>query len=117
MKFFDYVVIILAIVAGTAGIVFSVNVPHGNSIFISTPDGEYRYSLEKDRIIKLKGLAGGMVLEIKGEKVRAIESDCPRKICVLRGWVYRSGDSIVCIPNHIIVKIETAENDLDAIVE
>ena len=117
MKFLDYFVITMAILAGTAGIIFSINVPRGNSVYISTPEGEYRYSLEKDKIIKVKGLDGEMVFEIKGRKIRAIESNCPHRICVLRGWVYRNGDSIVCIPNHIIAKIETAENDIDAIIE
>jgi hypothetical protein len=55
--------------------------------------------------------------------VRIIESTCPDKICVRTGWISRPGQSIVCLPNRVVVRIEGSGikhgqgqgHDLDAI--
>lgn len=39
-------------------------------------------------------------------RVRVIESTCPDKVCVRSGWISRSGQAIVCLPNRIVVRIE-----------
>ncbi len=41
-------------------------------------------------------------------KIRITESNCPDKICVNTGAVSMDGQSIACLPNHVIVKIGDA---------
>lgn len=36
-------------------------------------------------------------------------SDCPDKVCVHTGKIHMKGQSIACLPNHVIVKIGTEE--------
>jgi hypothetical protein len=51
----------------------------------------------------------GQVL-IKNESVRMIEMDqniCPRGICSDTGWISKSYEMIVCLPNRITVEIES----------
>jgi hypothetical protein len=59
-----------------------------------------RYDMSKDVIINLNNHA---TAEIKSNKIRMLESDCPDKRCVKQGWSYKT--PIVCLPNHIEIEI------------
>lgn len=117
MKMPDFAVILVVLTIGVSGILYSMNAPAGNAILITTPEGEYRYSLDKAAIIKLHVNSGPYRLEIKDSKVRVLETVCPHQICKQRGWVYRSGDSIACVPNRVLVKIESEERGVDGITQ
>lgn len=61
----------------------------------------------------------GMEFEINEEKIRVLNSDCHNKICVKTGFIERSGEVIVCLPKHVVVKIENntgSNNDFDVVV-
>lgn len=50
-------------------------------------------------------------VELKNGSARMLEMDkriCPRKICFETGWIDKKYQSIVCLPNKILVKIESA---------
>jgi hypothetical protein len=60
----------------------------------------------------------GMRLEVKGGRVRVLESDCPQQICVHSGWIERPGQVVACVPNRVIVTVESEDEPfLDAIVQ
>ena len=42
----------------------------------------------------------------ENNRIRMIESDCPDKVCIKTGWISQAGESIVCLPNKIIISIE-----------
>ena len=44
-------------------------------------------------------------LELKDNQIRFLETDCPDKICVRTGFIGKVGQSAVCLPNRIVVKI------------
>ncbi|HYE09066.1 MAG TPA: NusG domain II-containing protein [Patescibacteria group bacterium] len=51
-------------------------------------------------------------LEVKDGAVRVIEMDkkvCPEGICSDTGWISKSYETIVCLPNRIAVYIENGE--------
>ena len=56
------------------------------------------------------------VLTIKDGAVRMEEADCPDHLCIHRGAIRYAGDSIICLPNKVVVEIsgEDALN-LDAV--
>ncbi len=43
------------------------------------------------------------------------EADCPDKLCVHSGVINKAGQSIVCLPNKIIVEIADEKNSVDAV--
>ncbi len=48
-------------------------------------------------------------LEVKNGKVRMLKMNddiCPRKICSETGWIEKSKETIVCLPNKIVVSLE-----------
>ena len=47
----------------------------------------------------------GLVIKIENGKVRVVESDCPDRLCMKMKDVDNVGDSIICIPNKVSVRI------------
>ena len=58
---------------------------------------------------------GYNLLEIGDQRVRVIEADCPDKIDVKQGYISRVGETIVCLPNKLVIEIKGApeEDDID----
>ena len=46
------------------------------------------------------------------KSIAVIESDCPDQICVRTGKVSIMGQSIACLPNHVIIKIGSETNPI-----
>ena len=61
--------------------------------------------LEKDKIITI--LDGRMQLEVRGGRVRVLNSDCPHHICKNMGWIKYNGETIVCVPNQVLIEIKS----------
>ena len=71
--------------------------------------------LEKDRIITFSNQE--MRIEVKEGRIRVVKSDCPQEICVNIGWIRYSGQTIVCVPNKVLIEIESGGSPfLDAVV-
>ena len=74
------------------------------------------YDLDRDQVIEIDA---GNICEIKDRAVRMIYADCPDQICVHSKEISGIGESIVCLPNHVILKISGEGEDpgVDAISE
>lgn len=70
----------------------------------------------KTKIYPIETKFGKNVIEIKDEKVRVIEADCPDKIDVKWGYIKDVGEIIVCVPNRFVIEIKSDKDllDLDA---
>lgn len=71
------------------------------------------YPLDEDASYTITGANGGTnLLVIEDGSARIEEASCPDGVCVHTGRVRRDGQSIVCLPNQVVVEIvsETAEN-------
>lgn len=117
MKIPDFFIILFTLSIATTGLVLAFQGEQGNYVQAETPTGSYRFSLDEDREIVLEGDLGEYRLEIADGAIRATESACPAQICVHRGEVYREGDSIICVPNRIIVKVLGNLEEVDAVTE
>jgi hypothetical protein len=71
-------------------------------------------NMSKDVITPI--LNGKMQVEVNKGKIRVLHSDCPQHICEKMGWIQNKGQTIVCIPNHILIEIKSSgSQSLDAI--
>ncbi|NME35057.1 MULTISPECIES: NusG domain II-containing protein [Fusobacterium] len=61
---------------------------------------------------------GGVNVLIENMKIRVTTSNSPLKICVKQGWISNIGDTIVGIPDRLLIKIvgTPTENDIDATI-
>ena len=62
-----------------------------------------RYPLSVAGTFPLNG--GSNILVIEDGEARVSEADCPDKVCVHSRAISKAGESIVCLPNHVILKI------------
>ena len=59
---------------------------------------------------------GGKVtntVEIKDNQVDVTYADCPDKICVKHRKISKSGESIICLPNKVVISIEGENTEVD----
>ena len=61
--------------------------------------------------------SGGYVLTVTAADgvVSVAQSDCPGQDCVHSGAVSRAGQSIVCLPAHIVVELDGAADGYDLV--
>ncbi|MGQ9474538.1 MAG: NusG domain II-containing protein [Actinomycetota bacterium] len=70
---------------------------------------------QEKRSLEVDGYQGKSRLEIEGGRVRMVDSACPDKLCVRTGWISRPGESIVCLPNRVVVEVVSAEGGPDVV--
>ncbi len=51
------------------------------------------------------------VVIISGSKVSVTEASCKNQVCVKHGAISRPGESIVCLPNRLVVRIENGSEE------
>ena len=67
--------------------------------------------LSRDTVIDIHNVE----VEVRKGRVRVAHSDCPNQICVRRGWISRAGQTIVCVPNRVVVEVKGSGRErLDA---
>lgn len=79
---------------------------------------KYIVDLNEDKIFYLNENQN-IMFEIKNKKIRFESSDCPDKICVKTGFIGKKGQSAVCLPNKVSIKIisdNKTNNDIDVII-
>ena len=75
-----------------------------------------KIDLNTNKEYTVKGYLGDVVLEVKDKKIRVKEETSNRHICSKEGYIYTNNKSLVCMPNKIIVKIISEDNELDGVV-
>ena len=66
---------------------------------------------EQDYIVK--GYNGNVKIKAGNGKIKVVEETSEKHLCSKQGYIKESYETIVCLPNKIVIKI-TSNNDLDA---
>ncbi len=61
------------------------------------------FSLENDKEIKLDGA----ILVIQDGHAHIKDATCPDKLCEMQGKINKTGETIVCLPNRIVITVYT----------
>lgn len=74
-----------------------------------TVDGEEYgiYSLEEDQVIHI---GDTNVCVIKDGSVTMTEADCPDHLCMKQKRISKTGGTIVCLPNRVVLEIVSRES-------
>ncbi|MDI6870143.1 MAG: NusG domain II-containing protein [Bacillota bacterium] len=123
----DGLLILALLAAGAAGLWLVRGVP-GNAAAAGRwarveVDGRTvaRVPLDGPRQEWVQGRWGKVLLEADTGRIRVKDEQplCPRRICLSTGWVSRPGQPIVCVPNHLVVRVEggspAGEGSYDAV--
>ncbi len=88
----------------------------GNTVNITVDGNEViETDTNADKTFSVKGVLGITEVEIKDGQVRVIDSPCDNKTCVKAGWISRSYQTILCIPNHVVIEIIDNSKEIDAV--
>jgi len=68
--------------------------------------------LSKDGEIKVPGR--NVILTVRNHAIAFTQSDCPDKICIKTGYISQPGQTAVCLPNRVAIKIVSKKPDKDA---
>ena len=76
------------------------------------------YALAEDKSIYIPDEENTKnILKISGGEVYMSEADCPDKLCIKQGRIKNGGESIVCLPNSVVITvISDSEAGYDTIV-
>lgn len=58
---------------------------------------------------------GSNTIRVEQGKIGITEADCPDKICQKMGMIETSSYPISCLPHKLLIKISSADGDLDAV--
>ena len=112
----DIIFIAVLLVAAAIGMFYLFVLREGGDTVRVTVDGELFgvYSLEENITQDIHTDGEGLNrLVIEDGKAKMVSATCPDGICVAHSPIYRNGESIVCLPNKVVVTVVTT-NDTDA---
>ena len=112
----DIIFIAVLLICAAVGIIYLYVFRGSGDTVKVTVDGETYgvYSLAENITEDIHSENGGLNrLVIKDGKAYVESATCPDGICVAHPPVFRDGESIVCLPNKVVVTV-TVNNDADS---
>lgn len=111
---------VLAIISIVAIFIMSVKESPGKTAKIFSDNKLVRtVSLENNDEFKIENenSKGYNIIRVKDGKISVIESDCKNQICVNHGEIDNNLLPIVCVPNRLVIRVESdEESSIDAAV-
>ena len=111
----DLILILLPLLA--AGLLFLLLRPGGGGQYVLvTVDGQEvgRYPLGEDRTVTI-GEEDYNILEIRDGAAAVTDANCGDHTCVRTGKIRRAGETIICLPHRLVVKIIGGGETVDAV--
>ena len=112
-------ILITGILAASA-VVFAVNTallePGATVKVVAGRDVYGIYELTEDRELRIEAGGDFNVIEVSGGTAKMKEASCANGDCLRQHAAGMAGQSIVCLPNKILITIEGYnENDIDSV--
>ena len=82
------------------------NVYHENDLILEI-------DLSINKTYEVDGDNGKVVIEVLNNQIRVIAENSPYHLCSKQGFISNSGQSIVCLPNKIIIELPNTELDTE----
>ncbi len=118
MKRRDYLIILalLALALIAQGLIHMHRAPAASAVVAVSGVICGKMPIEKNTVFRGQGAQGPYELEIEGGAARMVSSSCKDQLCVKQGAIRMSGQTIVCLPNEVSVRLEgDADGGMDAV--
>lgn len=91
----------------------------GETVLNISVDGQLYgiYAMTENQTIKIQDTN---ICEIKDGEVNMTQAECPDHLCMHQGPVRMQGETIVCLPNRVVLEIsakDSDENQIDSLVQ
>lgn len=106
-----FIAVLAVLVLGIAGIFYLRQGGQGVEVTV-TVDGEvygtYSLSEAQEVPILIDGVTANLLVIAEG-KADMTEADCPDKLCVHQRAISKTNETIVCLPNKVVVQVVGSE--------
>ena len=106
-------ILALVIICTFVGLSFFFFRETGDSVTVTVDGTTYgTYALSNDVTVEIKNADGEITntLVIKDGKAHVEYASCPDGICVAHKPISREGESIVCLPNRVVITVVSSKN-------
>lgn len=118
MKKNDFLLLLaILVITGAFWTLYTIFGARGSGMVKVTVNGEVfgTYSLYEEREVQIYD---GNVLRIHDGMAEMVDADCPDQICVKHPCISKNQETIVCLPNKVIVEIVGGDHaELDAVAK
>ncbi len=107
----DIILFIVIVVVGLALSIWSLSVNDSGTDVKVTVNGKLygTYSIAEDQTVVVRQDSHSNKIIIKDGKVSMAFSDCHNQDCVLHSPISQTNESITCLPNRVMVTVESEE--------
>ena len=111
-----FIAVLLAFVA-LVGLLYTFTRGDGDTVTV-TVDGEFfaEYPLCEEKRVEIVTGEKVNLLIIEGGKARVESATCPDGICVAHKPISRDGESIICLPNRVVITVRSGTGESPDIV-
>lgn len=105
LTFWDWAALFSVLLLAGALVLITMPKGEGGEVLI-TLDGEVfgKYPF-KNAVIEVVSERGENTVEISPGGARILDASCPDKLCMRTGVIKKAGESIVCLPNRLVISI------------
>ena len=116
MKKADVLLCVLVVFIGVFLLCFQFGNDTGSTVEIYS-EGELfgKYELFSESVVEVETESGNNTVCISNGSVYVTKSSCEDKNEILQGKISRSGQSLVCLPNKLIVTVKGRRESVDSI--
>lgn len=119
LKKLDIIIIVsLLILSFMPSIIFSKSISENyNSTYASIKVNGKFYdniplsSFKGEKTFTIKSTYGTNDVLVKDNTIKIIKANCKDELCIKQGEMSNVGESIICLPNELIIEIKGAEKD------
>ena len=111
----EALLLVLVLVVAAGVYLYAKTRPKGAEAVIEQDGEVYRRVVLADLKEPLTLEVNGAVIEIDKDGAHFVSSPCPDKICVNKGIIKRAGESAVCLPQRVSVRIEGGDSEIDSV--
>ena len=74
-------------------------------------------TMGEELLLTPEGLSYPLTIRLTSDGAEVIESTCPTLECQHTGHIHRSGESIICLPNKLVIRLSGGSGEgIDAVI-
>lgn len=116
------IVLVIAALAVSAVLYFCINAFNEKGDIVSVKVNDLTVAelpINEDTVFEIETENGiTNILEISDGTAKMISADCPDKICVNHKSISKNNETIVCLPNKVLITVVSEkENEIDGVAK
>ncbi len=115
MKINDIILIIVLLLIACLILIFNKKENGNQALVYYENDLILKIDLSQDNEYDVNGYNGNVHIIVKDNKIKVDEENSPKHICSKQGFISSSNETIVCLPNKIVIKIASIQG-LDTVI-